>query len=114
MVAIVLPCFNEQNTVLSFLEMLEDVLATTNDEFLVIVVDDCSQDGSLEQLSQFRFKSPKVKFTVLELKFNLGQQGAIHQGILYAARQEPNHVIIMDCDGEDDPKAIPLLLEKKD
>ena len=113
MIAIVSPCFNEQNIVLPFLERLEEVLVTATDKFHVIVVDDCSQDDSLKQLSQFRFRSSKVKLTVLELKFNLGQQGAIHQGLLYAARQEPDHVIVMDCDGEDDPKAIPALLENK-
>jgi polyisoprenyl-phosphate glycosyltransferase len=113
MIAIVSPCFNEQNTVLSFLERLEGVLAGTEERFQVIMVDDCSQDNSLKQLSQFRFRSAKIKMTVLELKFNLGQQGAIHQGLLYAARQEPDHVIVMDCDGEDDPKAIPALLEKR-
>lgn len=113
MIAVVLPCFNEQNTVLSFLERLEEVLAIQNDSFHVIVVDDCSQDNSLKLLSQFRFRSSGIKLTVLGLKFNLGQQGAIHQGLLYAAKREPEHVIVMDCDGEDDPKAIPGLLQQK-
>lgn len=113
MIAIVSPCFNEQNTVLSFLGRLEAVLDATGDTFHVIIVDDCSQDDSLRQLASFRFRCSRIKFTALELKFNLGQQGAIHQGILYAAKQDPDHVIIMDCDGEDDPRAIPALLENK-
>jgi glycosyltransferase involved in cell wall biosynthesis len=113
MIAIVTPCFNEQNTVLSFLDRLEDVLAQTGEKFQVIVVDDCSQDNSLQQLSTFRFRSAGIRLTTLHLKFNLGQQGAIHQGLLYAARQEPDQVIVMDCDGEDDPRAIPLLLQQK-
>lgn len=111
MIAIVSPCFNEQNTILSFLERLEKAFNTTAQRFQVIIVDDCSQDNSLEQLIQFRFRTSRIRLTVLELKFNLGQQGAIHQGILYAAKQKPDHVIVMDCDGEDDPNAIPLLLQ---
>ena len=113
MIAIVSPCFNEQNTVLSFLEKLENVLSTLEERFHVIMVDDCSQDDSLQQLSHYKFRSPAIKLTILELKFNLGQQGAIHQGLLYAARQRPEHVIVMDCDGEDDPRAIPALLQHK-
>lgn len=113
MIAIVTPCFNEQDTVLSFLQRLEDVLVSTGESFQVIVVDDCSQDHSLQQLSKFRFQSASIRLTTLHLKFNLGQQGAIHQGLLYASRHAPEHVIVMDCDGEDDPGAIPLLLQQR-
>jgi glycosyltransferase involved in cell wall biosynthesis len=114
MIAIVSPCFNEENSIVSFLRKLEEVLITTSDTFHVIIVDDCSQDGSLQKLAAFRFSSPGNQLTALKLKFNLGQQGAIHQGLLFAAKQEPEHVIVMDCDGEDDPVAIPALLARKD
>lgn len=113
-VFIVAPCFNEGTTVIPFLQRLEETLARLPENFHVVIVDDCSQDDSLQQLSRFRFRSSCLQFTVLGLKFNLGQQGAIHQGLLYVARQEPGYVIVMDCDGEDDPRAIPLLLQHKD
>jgi glycosyltransferase involved in cell wall biosynthesis len=113
MIAIVSPCFNEQNTVLSFLQRLEGVLMNTPEKFHVIIVDDCSEDDSLKQLSQFSFRFSQLRFTVLQLKFNLGQQGAIHQGLLYAAKFQPEHAIVMDCDGDDDPGAIPMLLANR-
>jgi polyisoprenyl-phosphate glycosyltransferase len=111
MIAIVAPCFNEENTVTPFLEKLAHVLEQTEGRFHIIMVDDCSEDRSLNRLTQFHFESRKLQLTVLKLKFNLGQQGAIHQGLLYASRLQPEQVIVMDCDGEDDPSAIPRLLE---
>lgn len=108
---IVAPCFNEGATVIQFLRQLEDTLVTLPENFHVIIVDDCSQDDSCQQLARFNFRSSRILLTVLGLKFNVGQQGAIYQGLLYAAMLEPGYVIVMDCDGEDDPKAIPLLLQ---
>ena len=114
MIAIVAPCFNEQATVIIFLKRLEEVLRLPDEEFHVIIVDDCSQDGSLQLLSAFSFNPGNIHFDILKLKFNVGQQGAIYQGLMYAAELHADHVIVMDCDGEDDPAAIPLLLQKRD
>ena len=90
------------------------MLAGINERFHVVIVDDCSQDASLSLLSSFHFNAANIDFDILSLKFNVGQQGAIYQGLLYAATLPAEHTIVMDCDGEDDPAAIPGLLQKKD
>jgi polyisoprenyl-phosphate glycosyltransferase len=113
MIAIVAPCFNEQATIITFLKRLEEVIMFLSEEFHVIIVDDCSQDESLQLLSSFQFKSVNIHFDILQLKFNVGQQGAIYQGLMYAATLPITHTIVMDCDGEDDPVAIPQLLQKR-
>ena len=114
MIAVLAPCFNEESTIIPFLRQLEDVLISLGDEFYVVIVDDCSQDNSLKQLSEFAFSGKNIRFDLLQLKFNVGHQPAIYQGLLYVTHLKPDHVIIMDSDGEDDPRAIPLLLENKD
>ncbi|MGZ5190696.1 MAG: glycosyltransferase [Flavisolibacter sp.] len=113
MICILAPCFNEEATIISFLHQLEEVLSKAAEEFRVVIVDDCSQDNTLKLLSEFSFKSGNIRFYLLHLKFNVGHQGAIYQGMLYVGGLKPDHVIIMDSDGEDDPKAIPLLLQNK-
>lgn len=113
MICILAPCFNEEATILSFMKNLEGVLATLKEQFTVIIVDDCSQDNTLQLLSGFHFSAENILFNLLHLKFNVGHQGAIFQGLLYAGKLQPDHVVIMDSDGEDDPNAIPLLLQKK-
>jgi len=112
--AIVTPCFNEEQSVITFLQRLEASLAPTGKPFHVIVVDDSSEDSSLALLGDFKFTAPRFRLTVLKLKFNVGHQLAIYQGLLYASRMETKNIIIMDSDGEDDPNAIPQVLGMSD
>jgi glycosyltransferase involved in cell wall biosynthesis len=111
---ILTPCFNEELSIIPFLQQLEDTLGKFALPFLVIVIDDGSQDRSIELLTQFRFSAPNLTFHILKLKFNVGHQMAIYQGLLYASTLESRNVIIMDSDGEDDPAAIVRVLDLTD
>jgi hypothetical protein len=55
-----------------------------------------------------------IQLKVLNLQFNLGHQGAIAQGLLYANECKASCAIVMDGDGEDDPAAIPELLSMRE
>lgn len=110
--AIVTPCFNEGITIIQFLQKLDNVLGTLDGTFTVIVVDDSSTDNSLELVKAFTFSAKNVQLHVLNLMYNSGHQSAIFQGLLYANELKAQHVIVMDSDGEDDPDAIPLLIQK--
>lgn len=111
--AVIAPCFNEEQSIILFLKQLEKTLAALPHTFAVIVVDDGSVDNSLKLLSDFRFSAPNVTLQVLKLKFNVGHQMAIYQGLLYVSKLDVDNVIIMDSDGEDDPQAIPLALQEE-
>src|SRR6478735_8305679 len=110
-VTIITPCYNENITVIKFLENLEQVLSGLPRFFHVVVVDDCSMDNTLELLQQFSFKASNVELKLLHLKFNVGHQAAIYQGLLYASDLPGNDFIVMDSDGEDSPAIIPDLLQ---
>ena len=112
-ISIIAPCFNESKTIISFLQSLEKVISKLNYHFQVIVIDDSSYDNTLSLLKEFSFSSSNISLHLLQLKFNSGHQNAIFQGLLYAGSLNQEYVIIMDGDGEDDPHAIPFLLEKK-
>lgn len=114
MTFILAPCFNEQATIITFLTRLEEILSRIDEQFKIVIVDDCSQDNSLRLLSGFAFTAKNILFDVLHLQFNIGHQGAIYQGLMYISGQESGSVIIMDSDGEDDPAAIPDLLQHRD
>lgn len=109
-VTIITPCYNENITVIKFLESLESVLAALPQAFHVVVVNDCSTDNTAALLHAFRFGAPNISLTVLNLRFNVGHQAAIYQGLLFAAGTPGTHFIVMDSDGEDAPTAIPELL----
>lgn len=53
------------------------------------------------------------KVQILELRRNLGHQRAIAIGLAYVHANEPcQAVLIMDGDGEDDPRDVPRLIER--
>ena len=103
---IIAPCFNEENLIGTFLQELEVVFEQSHFVFTVVVVDDCSTDNSVSRLKDFKFKSTKYELVILRLKYNLGHQGAIRQGLRFASSIPALGYIVMDSDGEDDPKAI--------
>lgn len=113
-VVIITPCFNENTTVISFLKNIEKVVSALTYQFEVIVVDDSSSDHTLSLLNDFKFESANLILTVLPLKFNVGHQAAIYQGLLYSQNIDSDKFIIMDSDGEDDPNAIIELVKFDD
>jgi glycosyltransferase involved in cell wall biosynthesis len=110
-VTIITPCYNENITVIKFLENLGQVLSVLPQRFQVVVVDDCSIDNTLQLLKGFSFNASNIELKLLHLKFNVGHQAAIYQGLLYASNFSGNNFIVMDSDGEDSPLVIPELLQ---
>lgn len=113
-ITIITPCYNESGIITRFLESLETSIADLPYRFCVVVVNDSSTDTTLALLKKFRFKAVNMSLHIANLKFNIGHQGAIYQGFLYARTLEGDHFIVMDSDGEDAPSAIPELLIQKD
>jgi polyisoprenyl-phosphate glycosyltransferase len=111
---IVTPCYNENIAVIKFLTELDKILSEVDSSFTVIVVDDASIDNTLQLLKKFSFNSANIDFKVISLRYNLGHQGAIYQGLLYARSLDASNVIVMDSDGEDDPNAILQLIKLQD
>lgn len=105
-IAIVTPCFNENHTLIKFLTLLEETLANLPYHFAVTVVDDGSTDDTLKLLTRFTFEANNLSLHIITLPFNLGHQGAIYQGLLYSRQLDAEKFIVMDADGEDDPRAI--------
>ena len=111
---IISPCFNEEEVIPIFLSELENIFSKTDFLFTVIMVDDCSTDSSVEKLREFRFHSDKYELKTIRLKYNVGHQAAIRQGLKFAAQFDASGYIVMDSDGEDDPEAIIRLVEVTD
>lgn len=108
--AIIAPCFNESRGIIEFLRRIEDAVKHLGVTVAVIVVNDGSTDDTLDLLKGYNFQSHLIKLTILNLKFNVGHQNAIYQGLDYARGLDVDRFIIMDSDGQDDPRAIGDLL----
>lgn len=113
---IIIPCYNEEITIISFLAELAEVLKKQSVfSFTVIVIDDYSIDNTRNLLSDFSKKNSveNVSYKIIELPYNVGHQKAIMEGLKYSITTDFANIIIMDGDGQDDPAAIPQLLEKR-
>lgn len=107
-IAILAPCFNEGVILEIFLKELEDTLEVINGKFLITLVDDRSTDNTQQILTNFKFNKDNFQLNIIKLKSNSGHQEAIRQGLQYLnqIKIQIDYIVVMDSDGEDDPRAI--------
>ncbi len=104
--SVVVPLFNEEDSVEPMLDELFGVLDGLDVSSEVICIDDGSSDTTFDLLR--RISEQRTSLTVLRLARNYGQTAALSAGF-HAARGEV--VVTIDGDMQNDPADIPLLLE---
>jgi len=100
--SIVIPCFNERHTIDDILARVE---ACGHEPKEIIVVDDCSTDGTREIL---RKRPTRPRETIILHESNQGKGAALRTGIAAAGG---DIIIIQDADLEYDPDDIPRIIE---
>ena len=93
--SIIIPCFNEENTIKI---LVEKVLRYDLHEKEIIIVDDCSKDKSRDIIQSLAKNNPNIKYFFLER--NLGKGGALKKGFNEA---NGDIILIQDADLEYDP-----------
>src|SRR5205809_2931500 len=101
-VSIVIPCYNEKDTIEKIVEAVHKAPLENKE---IIVVDDCSQDGTQTLL---REKISEVIDRVIYHPINRGKGAALRSGFAAATG---DLILVQDADLEYSPDDYPVLLE---
>ena len=101
--SIIIPCFNEQKTLNKIFDKIQNFKELEKE---IIIIDDCSSDGTPNVIKKLVEKNDNVK-SIRHSK-NLGKGSAIKSGLSLC---QGDIIIIQDADLEYDPKDYPNLLE---
>lgn len=100
--SLVVPCFNESDSIGLLLETLNPLLISKfGENWEIILVDDGSRDSTRDVILKARAADSRIKG--LFLSRNFGHQPAIFSGLIYATG---DYVGVMDADMQDPPKIL--------
>jgi glycosyltransferase involved in cell wall biosynthesis len=100
-ISVVIPVYNEKHTIRELLRRVQEV----NLEKEVIIVDDCSTDGTLEVLKSLERAS---NLKIFYHPHNMGKGAALREGFKHVTG---DIVIVQDADLEYDPQEYPVLID---
>jgi len=106
-IAIIVPAFNEKESLAPLMQEINSVVEKEKRNYEVILVDDGSLDGTLEEGERLKEKYKYLK--VYSHRANLGKTEAILTGFRHSTAQI---LVIMDADLQFDANDIPKLLEE--
>ena len=105
MISVIVPCFNEEETIHYFYQAMEKVRMKMNEEFEYIFVNDGSKDSTLSILRSLSVQDRSVSY--LSFSRNFGKEAALFAGLEVA---NGHLVTVMDADLQDPPE---MLMEMK-
>lgn len=105
--SIVVPIYNEAESVAALVQEIANAVVETQLNYEIICVDDGSNDGSTEVLTQLATRRIDLKAVIL--RRNYGQTAAMAAGFESAVGKV---IVTLDGDLQNDPADIPMLLAK--
>lgn len=105
-IAIIVPCYNEEEVLVQFYRAVEEVIAGVEGcRFQYCFVNDGSRDGTLAILRRLAEEDPKVSY--LSFTRNFGKEAAMLAGLDYV---DCDAAVIMDADLQHPPEMIPDMI----
>lgn len=107
-VCVVMPAFNEADGIAGVIAAVETILEKSQLEHVICVVDDGSQDGTWQVLTEMQKQIPRV-LKARRLSKNFGKDAAILAGL---ASVGADCYIVMDGDGQHPPEMVATFIEE--
>lgn len=111
MIIVLLPAYNEEESIPRLMPKLQKVLSKTNEDFKILVCDDGSKDLTLKVLEQY---AQEIPIEIIHHKINRGL-GESSRDLFERANeiaQDGDVIVRLDCDDTHEPEFIPLIVEK--
>jgi glycosyltransferase involved in cell wall biosynthesis len=106
-ISIIIPVFNEAESLVELHSQITDVTSKQSLDFEVIFVDDGSNDRSWQEIQRIAAFDPRIRG--IRFRRNFGKTAALTAGIAAARGQI---LCMMDADLQDDPAELPNFLQK--
>ncbi len=106
LLSVVIPVYNEQDTLFEIIRRVLDSPVRLERE--LVLVDDCSTDGTLELYPHLAQKFPNARIRLIRHERNQGKGAALRTG--YEAAQG-DIILVQDADLEYDPADYPKLVQ---
>ncbi|MFU8843544.1 MAG: glycosyltransferase family 2 protein [Bacteroidales bacterium] len=106
--SVIIPAYNEEKTIHLILDRVRDVRLINEIQKEVIVVNDCSKDGTEKAIHDYMEKNTGFPLKYFAHEVNKGKGAALHTGIAIATGE---YLVIQDADLEYDPKEYNDLLK---
>lgn len=106
LISIVVPCYNEQESIPIFYKEVNEVTSKLNNYcFEYIFVDDGSKDNTLIIIKELRNLDDRIKY--VSFSRNFGKESGIYAGLL---KTKGDYVVLMDVDLQDPPRLLPKMI----
>ncbi|MCC8049991.1 MAG: glycosyltransferase family 2 protein [Clostridiales bacterium] len=105
-ISLIIPCYNEQETVPLFYAETSSVLKSMDCEYELVFVNDGSSDNTLIELKRLAEKDEHI--TYLSFSRNFGKEAAMYAGFCNVTG---DYVAVMDADMQDPPALLPRMVE---
>ena len=105
MLSIIVPCYNEEESLPYFYEELNKYLKDIG-EYELLFIDDGSKDKTIEVAKELKEKDKNIK--IVSFSRNFGKEAAMLAGL---KESKGDYVVLMDADLQDPPFLLPEMLE---
>ena len=112
--SVVVPCYNEENSILLFYDEFIQVFRSNSNVFgdmgyEIILINDGSSDNTLNSIKSLSDRDDNVKY--ISFSRNFGKEAALYAGLEMC---NGDYVAVMDVDLQDPPSLLPEMFRELD